>query len=130
MFASWGSLAYRRRLPVLVTVLLVVITGGIWGFGVFDRLSQGGYESPDSEAAEAQRRAERVLGSSGDVVVLYSVDRGTVDNPELGERIRSTLADLPDSAVREVNSYWSTPEPRTDRCGPHHGAGHDPTRGW
>ncbi|GAB3546628.1 RND superfamily putative drug exporter [Actinopolyspora lacussalsi] len=111
MFASWGSLAYRRRLPVLVTVLLVVITGGIWGFGVFDRLSQGGYESPDSEAAEAQRRAERVLGSSGDVVVLYSVERGTVDNPELSERIRSTLADLPDSAVREVNSYWSTPNP-------------------
>ncbi|WP_232512787.1 MMPL family transporter [Actinopolyspora erythraea] len=96
---------------MLVTALLVVVAGGVWGLGVFDRLSQGGYESPHSEAAEAGEKAERALGSGGDVVVLYTVDEGTIDDPELGERIRGTLAELPGSAVREVTSYWSTPTP-------------------
>ncbi|NYH80833.1 RND superfamily putative drug exporter [Actinopolyspora biskrensis] len=113
MFSSWGSLAYRHRLPVLLTVLLVVVAGGIWGLGVFDRLGQGGYESPNSEAAEAQEVADGALGSTGgDVVVLYDVgDGASIDDPELGSRIRDRLAALPDSAVDEVTSYWSTPTP-------------------
>lgn len=113
MFATWGSFAYRHRIPVLVTVLLAVVVGGTWGLGVFDGLGQGGYESPNSEAAKADDMAERALGSQGgDVVVMYSVVQGkTVDDPALGDRIEQRLSALPDSAVEEVTSYWSRPNP-------------------
>ncbi|PRW63453.1 MMPL family transporter [Actinopolyspora mortivallis] len=112
MFGSWGSFAHRHRLPVLVTVLLAVVAGGIWGLGVFDRFGQGGYESPNSEAARAQELADGALDSGGDVVVLYDVGPGgNVDDPAFGERVRERLSALPDSAVEQVTSYWRTPNP-------------------
>ena len=72
MFAKWGSLAYRRRWVVLVATVLLAVLGGVWGLGVFDKLSQGGYEAPSSEAARADKVAEEAFGrKNGDVIVIY-----------------------------------------------------------
>ncbi len=79
MFAKWGSLAYRRRWVVLVATVLLAVLGGVWGLGVFDKLSQGGYEAPGSEAARADKVAEEAFGrKNGDVIVIY---RGDFANP-------------------------------------------------
>lgn len=113
MFASWGALAYRHRIPVLILVVLAVVAGGTWGLGVFDRMGTGGYEAPGSEAAHAQDVIADEIGAQGDLVVLYQAPHGTtVDDRALGQKINRTLDKLPDDAVTKVTSYWRTPIPQ------------------
>lgn len=109
MFAKWGSLAYRRRWVVLVTTVLLTVVGGIWGLGVFDRLSQGGYEAPSSEGARANEVAEQAFGrQDADVLVVY----GTADPARL-QQIGQQLADLPTDAVLRVQP--PIPSPNGDK---------------
>ncbi|RKT51810.1 MMPL family transporter [Saccharothrix australiensis] len=106
MFANWGSLAYRRRWVVLIATVVLAVAGGIWGLGVFDRLSQGGYDAPASESARANQVAEDAFGrQGGDVVVVYD----TVDPARL-QQIAGKLAELPEDAVLRVQPPIPSPE--------------------
>lgn len=115
MFAKWGSLAYRRRWVVLVATVLLSVVGGAWGLGVFDRLSQGGYEAPNSEAARANKVAQDAFGrQGGDVLVIYTAPAGsTVDSPDVKAKVEHQLEGLPRDAVKAdgVMSYWNTGMP-------------------
>ncbi|GAA1267342.1 MMPL family transporter [Saccharothrix xinjiangensis] len=109
MFAKWGSLAYRRRWAVLISTALLAVGGGTWGLGVFDKLGQGGYEAPDSEAARANHVAQEAFGrQGGDVLVVY----GTADPARLGQ-IGARLAELPDDAV--LRAQPPIPSPNGDK---------------
>ncbi|MCC8251117.1 MMPL family transporter [Saccharothrix luteola] len=106
MFAKWGSLAYRRRWVVLIATVALAVVGGIWGLGVFDRLSQGGYEAPTSEAARANQVAQDAFGrQGGDVLVVYN----TTDPAKL-QQIAGELADLPTDAVLKVQPPFPSPQ--------------------
>ncbi|WP_053714517.1 MMPL family transporter [Saccharothrix sp. NRRL B-16348] len=105
MFAKWGSLAYRRRWVVLIATVALAVVGGIWGLGVFDRLSQGGYEAPTSEAARANEVAQEAFGrQGGDVLVVYD----TTDPGKL-QQIAGELSDLPADAVLKVSPPFPSP---------------------
>jgi RND superfamily putative drug exporter len=106
---TWGRVVSRRRWLVLVTVLVLVLLGGVWGSGVFDRLSQGGYEDPGSQSARATKAVERALGrQDGDVVVSYTAPAGLgVDDPVFTGKIIQRLRSLPRDAVSRVTSYWT-----------------------
>ncbi|MFC6092859.1 MMPL family transporter [Saccharothrix lopnurensis] len=109
MFAKWGSLAYRRRWVVLIATVLLTVVGGIWGLGVFDKLGQGGYEAPGSEAARADRVTQDAFGrQGGDVLVVY----GTADPVRLRE-IGTRLTELPDDAV--LRAQPPIPSPGGDK---------------
>ncbi|CAL9662490.1 Trehalose monomycolate exporter MmpL3 [Actinosynnema sp. ALI-1.44] len=106
MFAKWGSLAYRRRWVVLIATVVLAVAGGVWGLGVFDKLSQGGYDAPDSESARANKVAEQAFGrTGGDVVVVYD----TVDPAQL-RKIDAQLSGLPSDAVLTVQDPFPSPE--------------------
>ncbi|XVV03824.1 MMPL family transporter [Actinosynnema sp. CA-248983] len=106
MFAKWGSLAYRRRWVVLIATVVLAVAGGVWGLGVFDKLSQGGYDAPDSESARANKVAEQAFGrTGGDVVVVYD----TVD-PALLQKIDNQLSGLPSDAVLTVQDPFPSVE--------------------
>ncbi len=97
MFAKWGSIAYRRRWVVLVATVLLTVLGGVWGLGVFDRLSQGGYEAPSSEAARADEVAEQAFGrQNGDVIVIY---RGDFSNPLELKKVADHVSGFPKDDV-------------------------------
>jgi RND superfamily putative drug exporter len=113
VFAKWGALAYRRRWVVLVATVLLTLVSGVWGLGVFDKLSQGGYEAPGSEADRANEVATEAFGrQGGDVLVVYTAPQGsTVDSPEVASKITAQLDGLPADAVKSVQSYWNTQVP-------------------
>ncbi|MEJ2855782.1 MULTISPECIES: MMPL family transporter [unclassified Saccharothrix] len=105
MFANWGSLAYRRRWVVLIATVVLAVAGGVWGLGVFDKLSQGGYDAPNSESARANQVAQEAFGrTGGDVVVVYD----TVD-PALLQKIDAQLSGLPSDAVLAVQDPYPSP---------------------
>ncbi|MFD1151239.1 MMPL family transporter [Saccharothrix hoggarensis] len=106
MFAKWGSLAYRRRWVVLVATVALAVVGGIWGLGVFDRLSQGGYEAPSSEAARANEVAQDAFGrQGGDVIVVYD----TAD-PARVQQVNDQLSGLPGDATLPVPPLFVAPD--------------------
>src|SRR3954471_6824013 len=123
MFASWGTVAHRRRWIVIIAVLLLTVIGGAWGSGVSNRLTQGGYDDPDSQAAHVDQVIEETIGrQGGDVVVLYTAPAGkTIDDPALAAKINDRLAALPSADVSKVVSYWNTHVPALADAAKTHG---------
>jgi uncharacterized membrane protein YdfJ with MMPL/SSD domain len=108
MFGWWGRVVVRRRWLFVAITLVVVAVGVSWGSGVFDRLTSGGFDDPDSESAQAIERIAAELGRrDADVVVLYSTDTSTVDDPAMRAPITDTLDDLRrDPHVAGIVSYY------------------------
>lgn len=112
MFAAWGAVVHRRRWAVLVAVLVVTVTGGLWGLGVFDRLTQGGYEDPGSQSAQVSQIMADLGQRPADVVVVYTAPPGTtVDDPEVAAAVTRALDALPADRVAQRLDYWSTQAP-------------------
>jgi RND superfamily putative drug exporter len=113
LFAKWGTLAYRRRWAVMIATLVLTVMGGMWGLGVFDRLSEGGFGDPTSEAIRANKLVEQTFGrQGGDIVVVYTAPTGTtIDSPELKTKVEKQLSGLPTDVVKTVSSYWNIPQP-------------------
>ncbi|WP_306214303.1 MMPL family transporter, partial [Actinoplanes sp. RD1] len=97
----------RFRLPVLAVALVAVAAAGVWGLGVFDRLTEGGYSDPGSESSRATEVVTRELGATaGDVVAVYRPVTGSIADPALTRRVTTTLTALPASAVAGTTGYW------------------------
>ena len=112
MFEALGRVIYRRRRWVVAVSLLLVVLAGVWGTGVFGRMTGAGFEDPGSESARAGEVAERELGRSGaDVLVLYSSEDATVDDPAYAAAVTSTLGALPEDDVLRAVSYFDTGAP-------------------
>jgi uncharacterized membrane protein YdfJ with MMPL/SSD domain len=114
MFDWWGSVVHRRRWVVVAVVLGATLISGVWGAGVFGKLSQGGYDDPGSQSAQVASLVSGPLGHpAGDVVVVYTAQGGrTVDDPAITSAALAVLHALPRDAVRSEVSYWDTHAPQ------------------
>ncbi len=113
MFTRIGQLTVRRRRLILaLTLVLVVVAGGVGG-GVFDRLVNGGFADPDSESERAADYLEDEFGAGApNIVLLVTATDGDVDAPavaEVGQQLTEELADYP--RADDVVSYWSLGSP-------------------
>ncbi|MGX7823773.1 MMPL family transporter [Actinokineospora sp. 24-640] len=113
MFETWGERVHRRRWAVLIAVLVLTVTGGLWGLGVFDKLTQGGYEDPGSQSAQVSQIMQDTMGKRPtDIVVVYTAPAGTtVDDPEVAAKVTQALDALPAERVAQRLDYWSTQQP-------------------
>ncbi|HET6742945.1 MAG TPA: MMPL family transporter, partial [Kribbella sp.] len=112
MFEALGRFTYRRRRLVLALTGVFVVLGLAWGTGVFGSLANGGFDAPDTEAANAVKIIEQNVGRTGtDVVVLYRSPSATVADPAFRQSVESHLSGLPRADVTGVATYWSTKSP-------------------
>ncbi|HJX45228.1 MAG TPA: MMPL family transporter [Geodermatophilus sp.] len=112
MFEALGRVVYRRRRTVLAAGALLVVLAGVWGLGLFGRLTGAGFEDPASESVRAGELAERELGRDGaDVVVLYRSEDLTVDDPAYREAVTASLAALPAGQVERTTTWFDTGAP-------------------
>ncbi len=113
MFTRIGQFTVRRRRFVLVLTVVVVILAGVLGGAVFERLSTGGFEDPDSESARAADLLDQEFGAGApNVVLLVTAEDGDVDAPavaEVGRELTEELAAYPNAD--DVVSYWSLGSP-------------------
>jgi len=120
MFEAWGRALSRRRRLTLAITLLFVVFAGIWGTGVFGKLSSGdNFTPPASQSQHEANVADQVFGrNDADVVVLYRSATMTVSDPAYRQAVTSALGGLPRADVAKVTTYWSTGSPSlvsTDR---------------
>ena len=109
MFEAWGRVLYRRRRLALVISLLVVAFAGVWGTGVFGKLSNGNsFTPPGSQSQHEQNRADQLFGrAEADVVVLYDNRARTVHDPGYQRAVTGALAALSATDVARITTYWS-----------------------
>jgi RND superfamily putative drug exporter len=120
MFAWWGRAVVRWRWAVIVAGAVLAVLGATWGAGVFGALTGGGYADPDSESSRAYARiAAELQQQDPDLVVLWSSDTATVDDPAFRGAVADTVATLrARPEVASVASVVDTPDPAlvaTDR---------------
>lgn len=110
MFSWWGQAVVRLRWLIVALAAAIIVTGASWGTGIFDSLSDGGFENPDSPSAQAEERIEELFGpQGGDVVILYSSQEHTVEDPEFAEPAAQTLEEVAArDEVSAVTSYFET----------------------
>ncbi|MGW5076031.1 MMPL family transporter [Rhodococcus sp. NPDC004095] len=104
----WAEFVVARKWWVLALAVLIVVAAGLWGLGVFGKMSQEGYYDPNSESAQVSMLVSRELGpQSPDIVAIYSVPEGRTVG-DIGPEVQQTLADFrQDWPTRSVTSYWS-----------------------
>ncbi len=111
MIERWGGFVARRALAVLLAGLAVTLAAGAYGAGVFDSLSQGGFDDPGSESARELALEQETFGNqSVDVVAIYSSDELTADQPEFQQRVEDVVAGLPAGTTATVVPYYAAPD--------------------
>ncbi len=109
MVDKWGRVVADRARLVLVTGVLLVVAAAAYGSGVFDSLSQGGFDDPASESARELALERETFGNAGvDVIAIYSSDDLTVDDPAFRDEVAQTLAGIPGGTTTTVLSYYDT----------------------
>ncbi len=93
MLVRWGPLVVRWRWVVLAVAAALLVVGATWGTGVFGALTSAGFTDPDSESTIAQERISEEVGDQDtDLLVLYSSETTTVDDPAFAGPVTDTLA--------------------------------------
>jgi RND superfamily putative drug exporter len=110
MFETWGRGLYRARRLTLVLAVLFAVAAGVWGTGVFSKLTSGNtFTPPSSESNRESALATSVFGrNAADVVVLYHSAAMTVADPAYRQAVTAELAALPSADVRHASTYWSS----------------------
>jgi trehalose monomycolate/heme transporter len=110
VFEAWGRGLYRARRLTLVIAVLFAVAAGIWGTGVFSKLTSGNsFTPPASQSNQESSLAASVFGrDDADVVVLYHSATMTVNDPAYRQAVTATLAALPRADVTRALTYWST----------------------
>lgn len=110
MLDRWGAFVARRARAVLAVGLLVVIAAGVYGIGVFDHLSRGGFDDPGAEGRQQIAQEREIFGNrAADVVAIYSSADLVADDAEFRAAVEDVVSSLPDDAVARVTPYYEAP---------------------
>ena len=126
MLERWGEFVARRAKWVLLTGVALVVAAGVYGGGVFDSLSQGGFDDADSEASRELALERETFGNRGvDAVAIYSSDDQAADSPEFRARSRRRPRRRPRRHDLLGGDVVRHPASRHDQRGRHRDPGAD-----
>jgi uncharacterized membrane protein YdfJ with MMPL/SSD domain len=110
MFAAFGRFAFRHRMAIVVAYAVLVPVGAWSSRGVLPMLRAGGFEDPSAESWRVRSiLVDEMKIGSGDVVAIYSVDSGTVDDVEVLSAVLPALEEAKkDKDVVRIASMWDT----------------------
>jgi uncharacterized membrane protein YdfJ with MMPL/SSD domain len=110
MIERWGAFVARRALAVLLTGLVVAIAAGGYGFGVFDHLSQGGFDDKSSESARELQGERDTFGNQNvDVVAIYTSKELVAGDAEFRADVQQVVAGLAPGTTTTVIPYYAAP---------------------
>jgi RND superfamily putative drug exporter len=110
MIERWGALVARRALAVLLTGIVVTIGAAGYGLGVFDHLSQGGFDDKGSESARELSAERATFGNRGvDVVAIYTSKELVATDPEFRADVEQVVAGLTPGTTTSVVPYYAAP---------------------
>ncbi|HET7689225.1 MAG TPA: MMPL family transporter [Nocardioidaceae bacterium] len=112
MIKSWGAFVARRALTVLLVGIVVVLGAAGYGAGVFDSLSQGGFDDPKTESSRELAAEREAFGNKTvDVIAIYSSDDLSATDPAFRRSVEDTLDAIPDGVTASITTYYDTRSP-------------------
>jgi RND superfamily putative drug exporter len=118
MFARLGSFTYRRRGWVLLAAGLFAVVAAALGPAVSDLVKGGGFADPAAESTKAAEALAETFGPGvGDMVVIWSNDALSPEDPEFAATVTDLLAAVPADAVNRVVHPWTPGLPDDVRAG-------------
>ena len=113
MFAALGHFAFRHRMSILAVYALLVPTWLFFARGVMPLLRSGGFEDPTAESWQVSDILTDEMGlGNADLIVIYSVASGTIDEVEVLGAILPAIEDIKkDPDVVRVGSVYETGAP-------------------
>jgi RND superfamily putative drug exporter len=113
VFHWLGRIAAKFRWLIVSIGAAVMVAGVLWGAGVFNVLSSGGFDDPNSESSRAATQITAQLGQQNvDLVVLYSDAGANVNDPPVKDPIVATAASLRENPeIAKVLTYYDTGAP-------------------
>ncbi|HEX6755850.1 MAG TPA: MMPL family transporter [Mycobacteriales bacterium] len=113
MFEALGRGVFRRRWAVIAAAAAFLVFAGVWGTGVFGKLTGSGFDDPGSESYRAAQIATEKLGrDEADVIVVYRSGTRTVEDASFRQAVTSTLGALPRDVVVGTTTFWSSGAPQ------------------
>ena len=110
MIERWGAFVARRALAVLLVGLFVAVAAGAYGFGVFDHLSQGGFDDRSSESSRELQAERDIFGNQDvDVVAIYSSDDLVATDPAFRSAVEQVVAGYAPGTTATVVPYYAAP---------------------
>jgi uncharacterized membrane protein YdfJ with MMPL/SSD domain len=110
MLERWGQIVAERSRAVLMVGIALIVASGAFGLGVFDSLSQGGFDDKDSESARELAAEQEIFGNQSiDVVAIYSSETLTADSAEFRAEVERVVAGLTPGTTATVLPYYETP---------------------
>ncbi len=103
-------LIVRRRQWVVAMALVALPLAAIFGGGVHDRLTGGGFEDPAAESAQARAQIKAAFpqASLSDFVLVVTARSGTVDDVAVTQAATALTKKLrAQRGVVAANSYWT-----------------------
>ncbi len=107
IFAALGRATYRGRRWLPIVGLAIVIGLNVWGAAAGGRLSQGGWQVPGSEAAEAEALlADRYGEQATTMLVLFTDPDGDAASDAFQAQVAAAVAPVAaDPIVSEVLTF-------------------------
>jgi trehalose monomycolate/heme transporter len=110
MIERWGAFVAGRALAVLLAGLAVVVAAGVYGLGVFDHLSQGGFDDKSSESARELQAERDTFGNQNvDVVAIYTSKDLVATDPEFRADVEQIVSGLTPGTTTSVIPYYAAP---------------------
>jgi RND superfamily putative drug exporter len=110
MIERWGAFVARRALAVLLAGLAVAFAAGAYGFGVFDHLSQGGFDDKSSQSARELQAERDTFGNKFvDVVAIYTSRDLLASDPEFRTDVEQVVSGLAPGTTTSVIPYYDAP---------------------
>jgi putative drug exporter of the RND superfamily len=111
MLDRLARLAVARPKAVLAATLVLMVAAFVYGSGISERLSGGGFYSVSSESQRAAALAEQRFhaGKPNLVILATTTDGQSVDDPDAvatGQALTQQLAATP--GITAVSSYWGS----------------------
>lgn len=112
MIERWGQVLVRRALAVLLVGLALTFAAGFAGIGLEDKLSNGGFDDPASEATRELTLERDAFGNKSiDAIAIFSSDELSATDPEFRAQLDATLAGVPKDQVSSMVSWFDTQDP-------------------
>jgi uncharacterized membrane protein YdfJ with MMPL/SSD domain len=110
MFAVIARFVIRRRALVIGVYAVLVPVALVLAGSVLTKLKAGGFEDSGRESWQAFELIQREFGSgTGDVIALYTVDTGTVDDVVAAAKITGVISRLQqEPGVGAIQSVYNT----------------------
>ncbi|GAB3718449.1 MMPL family transporter [Nocardiopsis oceani] len=106
IFGRLGLGAHRGRWWVLALTGLFTAFSVVWGLGVFNDVSESGFEDPGSESSQAMDVLQDELGHDDiDIIAVYRSDEMQVDNPTFAAAVQRMADDLPEDVIAGYDLY-------------------------